>query len=195
MDRRTMTTTARGSHGRRYGRRLAALAGAAGLTLAMLAPGAVSAATPATIDPATTDPGCPGHWPAAVKGVPATYHAGAKAGDYLWHDSRGWHLRVTKKTSERAVFTGRITADAPMTVRGAFLEREDSITLSNGGRTLTYRFVNHGHLDGIDIRTACASRLTVTGSMDYVRLPASRVWIGAGGAHPLGVPFAILRVP
>lgn len=178
-------------------RRLAALAGTAALGLALLAPAAASAATPsmATTTSTADDAGCAGHWPATVAGVPATYHAGAKAGDYLWHDARGWHLRVTKITSERAVFTGRITADAPMTVRGVFLDGQDSLTLSDGGRTLTYRFVNHGHLDGVDIRTACATRLTVTGSMDGNRLPAARVWIGASGAHPLGVPFAILRVP
>lgn len=178
-------------------RRLATLAGTAALGLSLLAPAAVSAATPSTTGATATaeDTGCPGHWPAAVAGVPATYHAGAKAGDYLWHDARGWHLRVTKITDSRAVFTGRITSDRPMVVRGVFLDSQDAFTVSDGGRTITYRFVNHGHLDGLDIRTACASRLTVTGSMDGTRLPASRIWIGAGGAHPLGVPFAILRVP
>lgn len=192
MDRSTTTSPAN----RTLRQRLVAVAGIAGVALALLAPSAASAATPTTgIATAAEDAGCPGHWPAAVQGVPVTYHAGAKAGDYLWHDSAGWHLRVTKITDARAVFTGRIVADAAMTVRGRFLDSQDAFTLSADRKTLTYRFVNHGHLDGLDIRTTCATRLEITGTLDGTRLPASRVWIGAAGAHPLGVPFAILRVP
>lgn len=203
MARRTMDPGAPGEltladlrRGRR-GRRLTAMAGATALAMALLAPTAVFASTPTATAGASTpeDAGCPGHWPASVAGVPATYHAGASAGDYIWHDAKGWHLRVTKKTKTTAVFTGRITSDKPMTVRGAFLDKGDSFTVSNGGRTLTYRFVNHGRLDGLDIRTACASKLVITGSINGHRLSAKRVWIGAAGAHPLGVPFAILHVP
>ena len=84
------------------------------LAMAMLVgpmAGAVSAATP-TDDPAP----CDGHWPTTVQGVPTLWHAGARTGDYIWHDSRGWHLRVTHPGTRLAVFTGRIRAGAPMTV-------------------------------------------------------------------------------
>ena len=171
--------------------RLAALAGSLGLALAMLAPGAVAAATPtATGD----DVGCTGHWPVSVQGKPAAYQAGARAGDYLWHDARGWHLRVTKVTSAQAVFTGRIHADAPIRATGIALEAGDRISLSADKLTLTYQFVNHGHIDGIDFRTACADHLRFAGSMDGVLLPTGRIWIGAKGNHPLQNPFGISRV-
>lgn len=171
--------------------RLAALAGVIGLALAMLAPGAVAAATPTTTG---DDVGCAGHWPTSVQGKPATYQAGARAGDYLWHDARGWHLRVTKGTSVQAVFSGRIHANKPIRATGIALEAGDRISLSADKLTLTYQFVNHGHVDGIDFRTACADRLQVGGSMNGVLLPTSRIWIGAKGNHPLQNPFVINRV-
>ncbi len=168
--------------------RIALIAGVVGLSLALLAPAAASAA------PTTAETSCAGHWPASLQGVPSMYEAGARAGDYLWHDSRGWHLRVTKVTSSRAVFTGRIRSDKPMTVTGVKLESGDTFTLSADKLTLTYRFANYGHIDGLDVRTACASRLGISGSMDGTLLPTGRIWIGARGHHPLQNPFAISRV-
>jgi hypothetical protein len=185
MGIRTTATTKRA--------RLATLAGIVGLSLALLAPASAAAAGGPEPTGTGDDAGCPGHWPAAVQGKPATYAAGARAGEYLWHDARGWHLRVTKVNSERAVFTGRIKSDRPMTVSGVLLEEGDRITLSADRLTLSYRFANYGHIDGLDFRTACATRLDITGAMNGATLPASRVWIGANGRHPLGVPFAILR--
>lgn len=160
-----------------------------GLSLALLAPAAASAATTTT-----DEAGCAGHWPASVQGKPTMLKAGARAGDYLWHDSRGWHLRVTKVTSSKAVFTGRIRSDKPLRVSGVLLEKGDTFTLSADKLTLTYRFTNYGHIDGLDFRTACANRLGIAGSMDGTRLPTGRIWIGARGHHPLQNPFAISRV-
>lgn len=169
--------------------RAALIAGALGLCLAVLVPAAASAATTTT-----DEAGCTGHWPASVQGKPTTLKAGARAGDYLWHDSRGWHLRVTKVTSSKAVFTGRIRSDTPLRVSGVLLEKGDTFTLSADKLTLTYRFTNHGHIDGLDFRTACANRLGISGSMDGKLLPTARIWLGARGHHPLQNPFAISRV-
>jgi len=169
--------------------RLALLAGVVGLSLAALAPGAASAAT-RIADEAS----CTGRWPAAVQGKPAMYQPGARAGDYIWHDAAGWHLRVTKVTADKAVFSGRIRSDRPLTVAGVALESGDSFTLSADRLVLTYRFVNHGHVDGLDFRTACAERLGFAGSMNGRLLPTSRIWIGAASRHPLQNPFAIARV-
>ena len=117
------------------------------------------------------DVGCTGHWPAAVQGKPTMYASGARAGDDIWHDAAGWHLRVTKVTSARAVFAGWIRSDKPMAVAGAALEGDDRFTLSADKLTLTYRFVNRGHVDGLDFRTACAERLGLAGSMDGDEAP------------------------
>jgi hypothetical protein len=146
---------------------------------------------PATVAATTT---CDeGRWPAATQGVPATYRSGARAGDYLWHSGTGWHLRVTHPGSRRVVFTGRIVSDQPLSVSPVKLESGDTFTLSADKLTLTYRFVNHGHIDGLDIRTACATKLRVKGSMAGAKLPIGRIWIGRAGHHPLSNPFTIAR--
>ena len=160
----------------------------AALAIAMLVPAAASAAE------TTTDRSCAGHWPTTAQGKPTMFAAGARAGDYLWHDRAGWHLRVTKVSSTTAIFTGRIHADRPMRVAGVALERGDTITLSTDRLTLTYRFANHGHVDGLDLTTDCATRLRISGSMNGALLPTSRIWIGSNGRHPLQNPFTITKV-
>jgi hypothetical protein len=102
--------------------------------------------------------------------------------------------RIAVDTS-KAVFTGRIRSDKPLTVTGVKLEKGDTFILSADKLTLTYRFANYGHIDGLDFRTACADRLGFSGSMDGALLPISRIWIGARGHHPLQNPFAINRIP
>jgi hypothetical protein len=164
-----------------------------GLAAALLAPATTLAATPATtlVTAACDD----GHWPATVQGVPTLWRAGAAAGDYLWHDATSWHLRVTHRGTGRVVFSGRIVSSAPMTATPVRLETGDAFSLSADHLTLTYRFVNHGAVDGLNFRTACARRLTFGGAMDGARLPVGRIWIGRANRHPLENPFTITRLP
>jgi hypothetical protein len=157
-------------------------------------------AIPAATFAATTDPAgaatstCDeGRWPARVQGQPATFKAGARAGDYLWHDANGWHLRFTHPGSAKVVFSGTIVSNAALSVKGYRLEKGDSFHLSADRKTLTYRFSNHGRIDGLDFRTACASRLWVKGLMGGTKLPVGRIWVGRGGNHPLQNPFVITR--
>ena len=134
-----------------------------------------------------------GRWPASVQGRPRL-HAGSRAGDYIWHDSAGWHLRVTHPGKRTMVFSGTIRSDAPLTVKGVHLERQDSFRLSPDGLTLTYRFVNHGRVDGLDFRTDCAKHLSFGGRLNGYRLAIGRIWIGHLGRHPLQNPFAVRRI-
>ena len=129
---------------------------------------------------------------AAVQGMPAV-HAGSAAGDYLWHDATGWHLRVTHPGTSGLAFSGTIRANKPLHVTGYPLEKGDTFTVSADKLSVTYRFRNYGRLDGLDFTTECATRLGVSGRMSGALLPARRIWIGHAGRHPLGNPFAILR--
>jgi hypothetical protein len=171
---------------------------AIGTALALVTLGGPTAGMSLAAEPAdgtTTAAECTGHWPASVQGVPKQWHAGARAGDYIWHDARGWHLRVTHVGSRLAVFTGRIVSGAPMTVGGAQLEGRDRFTLSADKKVLTYRFTNYGHIDGLNITTDCAPWIDFGGSLNWSRLPVARIWIGANGVHPLQNPFVVRRVP
>ncbi|HEV8401837.1 MAG TPA: hypothetical protein VGQ31_02245 [Candidatus Limnocylindrales bacterium] len=164
------------------------------IATAILAPSATLAATTGATQAVTGTTTCDeGRWPVSVQGQPLAFHAGARAGDYLWHSATGWHLRVTHPGSTRVSFSGSVVSNAPMTVTGYRLERGDSFTLSADKLTLTYHVADFGHIDGIDFRTACATRLRIKGSMSGTKLPVGRIWIGRAGHHPLQNPFVILR--
>ncbi len=165
------------------------------ISAALIVPATSIAANPAAVPATTVDTSCTaGHWPARTQGRPAALKVHGAAGDYLWHNAKGWHLRVTHRGSARMVFTGKIVSDQPLTVVPRRLESRDSYTLSGDGLTLTYRFVNHGSVDGLDIRTACATKLRVTGAVAGAKLPVRRIWLGRAGRHPHHNPFVIKRV-
>lgn len=164
------------------------------LCASLVVPAAMFAAGPATTAATATTTACSEtHWPAAVQGVPTTLKAGGRAGDYIWHDSRGWHLRATHGGSAKMVFTGRVYSNTPITVTPYRLEGSDSLTLSANKLVLTYRFANYGYLDGFDFKTACAHKLVFSGAVNGVKLPVGRIWVGHDGRHPLQNPFAVLR--
>ena len=176
---------------------LGTLLSLATLSAALFVPTAAFAATAGTVTATTitTTSACgEGRWPARVQGQPVSFRAGARAGDYLWHNTYGWHLRATHPGSGRVVFSGTIVSNAPLTVTPYHLESSDVYTLSADRKTLTYRFANYGRIDGFDFRTACATRLWVRSSMNGSRLPIGRIWIGRAGRHPLQNPFVIRRI-
>lgn len=181
----------------RAGRAVARALAVATLALGLALPTSAFAASPAAGTSVATDgagsTACPGGaWPTFVQGAPA-FRAGSPAGDYLWHDATGWHLRVTHASTSRVVFSGTIRANKPIHVTAARLEAEDRFTVSADGLSVTYRFVNHGGLDGIDFTTECATRIGVAGRLNGSLLPVRRIWIGHAGRHPLQNPFVIYR--
>jgi len=174
---------------------LGGLIGLLALTAALVTPATTLAATPTASAVATASACTDGHWPASVQGVPTAWHAGGAAGDYVWHDATGWHLRVTHRGTGKVVFSGKIVASAPITSAVAVrLEGSDSIALSADKLTLTYRFTNYGKIDGLNFRTDCARRVSFAGSMGASKLPIGRIWVGRGNHHPLQNPFAVIRV-
>ena len=145
---------------------------------------------PATADAATATCGTLPTW---VQGRPAGVHAQAPAGDYLWHDAYGWHLRVTHRGTARMVFTGVITASEPMRVRLVKDERREAVALSADRARLTFHLVNYGAIDGFDLADGCASTMRVGLVVNRLRTPLSRIVVGAHSAHPGGNPFVIER--
>ena len=168
----------------------------AGIVL-MALPGGVAAAEPTVAATPTVapSPACvDGHWPASVQGRPLLFHAGARAGDYIWHDAKGWHLRVTHPGKAGVVFSGKIVSSAPLDEVPVRLEARDVVTLSADKKTITYRFVNYGGVDGFDFRASCSDRLVFTSRMAGLKLPDWRVRLGPHSRPPLENPFVIRRV-
>ena len=172
----------------------AALLALVGLTAALVLPASAFAATPvpAASDGVSATACSGGHWPASVQGAQLVT-PGTAAGDHLWHDATGWHLRVTHVGTTRAIFTGTIHANRPLSVHAYRLEDADAFTVSADHLTVTYRFTNYGKIDGLNFTTACATRLGVSGRLNGTLLPARRIWVGRWLHHPLQNPFVILR--
>jgi hypothetical protein len=164
------------------------------LFAAVAVPATTLATTTATTAVATTTACTDGHWPRSVQGRPTLFHAGSRAGDYIWHDANGWHVRVTHATSSRFVFSGRIVSSAPLDAAPVRLEGRDFVALSADRKTITYRLVNYGGIDGFNFRTACARSLSFLGYMNGAKLPVARIWLGYYNVHPLQNPFIVTRV-
>ncbi len=151
--------------------------------------------TTTTAAPSATDLACDrGPWGLRVEGAPKDFDGGDRGGDYLWHDSSGFHLRVTHKNDNRVVYTGQIISPTPLRIDPVKLEKGDVAELSPDHRTLTFAFADYGHIDGVNFHTDCAARVTVTGlNAGNDRLPPNRVYLGRDERHPQQVPFTIHR--
>jgi hypothetical protein len=164
-----------------------------GASFAVLAAPA-SAATPAASSTAAA--ACErAPWADRVQGRPTGFTGGVRGGDYLWHDASGFHLRVTHRSGDRAVFTGVISSPTALRIDPVKLERGDVARLSANHRSLVFAFANYGHIDGVDFHTNCATSLTVSHlNTGNARLTPDRVYLGATKAHPAHIPFTVHRV-
>ena len=131
-----------------------------------------------------------GHWPATVQGQPETFEAGGRAGYYIWHDARGWHLRTTTPQRSPHKFTGTIvSADDIKLVHQYRDEGRDSVTVR--GNKLTFTFVTYNGVDGVDIKVGCTEGLAFSLKAFDRLIPVSRIWLGEDGtarAHPFRIP-------
>ena len=168
-----------------------AVFGAAALALA--GPATAATASPAPSAKAATCDAGP--WAGRIQGEAPGFSAGARGGDYLWHDSHGMHLRVTHRTDSRDVYTGTITSSTAMRIDPVKLEKGDVARLTADHRTLVFAFSNYGHIDGVDFHADCATSITVAHLNEgNDRLPTSRVYLGATKAHPARIPFTVHRL-
>lgn len=190
--------------GRRTAFALTAAAGATTLAVSLLAGPMTGMASASTTTAATktvaavsaTPAACDrAPWELKVQGRPRNFDGGDRGGVYLWHNTTGFHLRVTHRTNERVVYTGVLTSSAPLRMEPVRLEKGDYVRLSNDHRTIRFAFANHGHVDGINFHTECAQRLTVSHLRAGLhQLPAGRVYLGVTKAHPAHVPFVVHRI-
>ncbi|HEX2903151.1 MAG TPA: hypothetical protein VHO01_06790 [Jatrophihabitans sp.] len=177
---------------------LGVAAAAAGSVIALAGP--AGAATPG---PSIASPSVPSRsaadcdrapWEARVQGAPRGFSAGDRGGDYLWHDTSGFHLRVTHRNDDRQVYTGVITSPMPMRLDPVKLEGHDVARLSPDRKTLVFAFADWGHIDGLNFHTDCAATVTVSHlTVGPALLPADRIYLGITESHPAAVPFTLHR--
>ncbi len=67
---------------------------------------------------------------------------------------------MTHKGDDRAAYSGTLRSQDPMWINPFHLEGADYVTLSADRRTLTFRFADYGHIDGVDFHAGCSPTLT-----------------------------------
>lgn len=128
-------------------------------------------------------------WPTYADGRPAR-----DPGVRVWHDTTGWHVRVTHDAVHDRVFSGEIvTTGTLIDVHAVRLERNDYLEVGTDKHTLLFRFNNYGGVDGFDFATHCAPFLEFGFASDGHVLPVGHVSIGAAGHSPAHDPFVIKR--
>lgn len=133
-------------------------------------------------------------WPVWTDGRPANVDPKTAAGVYMWHDGTGWHIRVTHRGVALRTFSGELVTSGRFAgVSSVRLEGHDSRTVSPDHHTITFRFENHGGIDGLNFRTHCAPSIDFTFVSDGGSLAASKVTIGRTGTNPTSDPFTISR--
>jgi hypothetical protein len=170
---------------------------AAAFMVATLPAGAATVTPSATGSPSPSPSGCDqAPWVGIVQGFPTGFGAQSPGGDYLWHDAKGFHLRVTHKGTAKVVYAGTITSPVTLHMAPVKLEKGDVATLSADKKTITFKFNDFGFIDGIDFTTDCAPWLKVSAlTANGKALPTGRAFLGAHRKHPSKIPFIVHRLP
>ena len=135
---------------------------------------------------------CSADWSSASAGRPSTLRDGSAAGLYVWHDDSKWNVEATHPGTQVAVFQGTITFDTPVQVESRHLER-GSDTYQSAGNQVSFTFKNYGGVDGLRLRSTCATTVTVAGTLNGQPLTAQQYFVGKASAPASAVPFVERR--
>lgn len=136
--------------------------------------------------------------PANVAGRPAAFRAGLPAGAWVWHDAKGFHLRVTQAAKTQLNFTGTIQSSSKITAKRIRAEKNDVLWKNNKKNAVKFTLRNYGHVDGIDFKTGCAKNVTITLNAQApktaaAKLATTQIHLGSTGANPATNGFTITR--
>lgn len=148
-----------------------------------------------TASPASAAP-CPiGTWSSTAQGRPASLAPGSSTGMYMWHDSDGWHVRVTHPGHARVRFTGLIDSvgTGPFDVATVATESNDVVVVNPLAGRIRFRMENRGRIDGFDFKVGCVKRFSVSAQIDGAPIANSQVYLGVSSANPTSVPFVMER--
>jgi hypothetical protein len=121
--------------------------------------------------------------------VPGARDGFAPLALYVWHEARGWRVRLTHNLPKAGdgkpqvvEVRGRITSSRPIshvrTVRLEDKQRGEWVSVQRPKRkVMDFRFVNGGYIDGIDFNAGCAGKLTFT-AWQVVREATTKMVVG-----------------
>jgi hypothetical protein len=134
-----------------------------------------------------------GAWPSEVEGRPLSFQVGD--GVYLWDDpDGGWAIRATHSgPGDTTVVSGTLTTGGKfINVRRA-KGVNDIVALSDNKRTILFRFVDYGWVDGFDFATRCAAGFSASFYIGGSLASATSIHLGASATSPASNPLKIQR--
>jgi hypothetical protein len=97
------------------------------------------------------------HWPQWVQGQPDGIDPHTTAATYMWHDGKGWHVRVTHRGDNRRTFSGQLSTQGNFVNASAVrLEKGDQFQVSTDKHSLTFLFKTSRQDRDINFHTHCA---------------------------------------
>jgi hypothetical protein len=148
---------------------------------------------PTAAIPAPADSCGKAAWPSQVQGRPQSFVA--SDGVYLWDDpDGGWALRVTHTgPQDNAVISGTLTTNGKFADVHRGKAGDDIIAVSGNKRTILFRFVNYGWLDGFDFATRCSGALSASFYIGGNLASTTSIHLGATASSPSTNPFKVQR--
>ena len=131
-------------------------------------------------------------WNSAYQAKPGNLREGAAAGLYIWFDGDRLFVETTRPNQTRSIITGSVVANAAVSaVNGVATDSGDVISAQTNGAT--FSFTNTGGIDGLELRSPCATQVIITATIDGQPLAPQQVWIGRGSLTPGVVPVTLAR--
>ena len=134
-----------------------------------------------------------GAWPSEVQGRPLSFQVGD--GVYLWDDpDGGWALRATHSgPQDTAVISGTLTTGGKFVDVRRGQGGNDIVALSANKRTILFRFVNYGWVDGFDFATRCSAGFSASFYVGGNLASTAAIHLGAASASPTTNPLKVQR--
>jgi hypothetical protein len=149
--------------------------------------------TPTPPVPAPADSCGKGVWPSEVQGRPQYFQVGD--GVYLWDDpDGGWAVRVTHTgLQDNAVISGTLTTGGKFVDVRRAQAGDDIVAVSSNKRTILFRFVNYGWLDGFDFATRCSAGFSASFYIGGSLASTTSLHLGGAATSPSTNPFRVQR--
>ena len=143
--------------------------------------------------PPTTAPSCIAPaWNPAYFGAPGNLRRGGAAGLYVWLDGDRLRIETTRPNTTPSVISGVIAVNAPvLSVTGNGLGANDFFTPALNGAT--FSFANTGDLDGLELRSPCATQIIISATIDGQPIVAQQIWIGRNAINATSTPVVLAR--
>jgi hypothetical protein len=150
-------------------------------------------APPSTVLTDTVASACPTNaWASNTVGRPNGLKKFKSRALHVWFENGRWQFFATD-AGRPQVIEGRITFNAPVTVKGSTNPEVLRVEPRFDGSSVVFSFKNGEMPDGFTVASPCAGQMTIEAVADEVALPTTSLLVGPGSAPATAMPFVIAR--